>query len=86
MFISRKLYEIILKKRNECFSRGILPDYLSLSRQPMSDYQICRENCGKFFHDHRAFAGATGSHVSDKNDVFDEFNDFWQVIRKSLVV
>jgi hypothetical protein len=67
------------------YFRGILPDYLSLPRQPLSDYTIRYEgDCENFFDHPKAFACAIGSHHGDTSDVFQKFNRYWQRVRKSL--
>ena len=65
--------------------RGILPDYLSLPRQPMLDYTIRYQGeCTDFFKHSNSFACAAGSHHGDNQDVFDKFNRYWSHVRKFL--
>jgi hypothetical protein len=65
--------------------RGILPDYLSLPRHPMSDYGIRYQgNCENFFDHPKSFACAAGLHHGDNVDVFNKFNHYWQRVRKSI--
>ena len=65
--------------------RGILPDYLSLSRSPMSDYTIRYQgSCDNFFSDSKAFTCAAGLHHGESGDVFALFNRYWQEIRRKF--
>ncbi|CAF1219046.1 unnamed protein product [Adineta steineri] len=70
---------------SDVYVTGILPDYLSLPRTSMSDYQIRYVNdCEGFFANPNAFACAAGLHHGDTSDVFDKFHRYWQLIRKLL--
>jgi hypothetical protein len=67
------------------FFRGILPDYLSLPRQPISDYSIRYQgDCEDFFNHPNSYACAVGLHHGDTSDVFDKYNRYWQRVRKFL--
>ncbi|UJR09905.1 hypothetical protein I4U23_014127 [Adineta vaga] len=66
---------------SDVYMTGILPDYLSLARQPMSDYIIrYQSNCEDFFTNPKAFTCAVGSHHGDTTDVFHKYNLYWQQI------
>ncbi|CAF2669811.1 unnamed protein product [Rotaria sp. Silwood2] len=70
---------------SDVYLTGILPDYLSLRRQPMSDYNIRYQgSCEKFFENPKSFACAAGLHHGDTSDVFAIFNRYWQYVKKSL--
>lgn len=67
------------------FFRGILPDYLSLSRQSMSNYGIRYQgNCDNYFTGAQAFACAAGLHHGQSTDVFALFNRYWQEVRQKV--
>ena len=67
------------------FFSGILPDYLSIQRQPLPDYNIRYQgSCENFFENPKSFACAAGLHHGDSTDVFDKFNRYWQYVKKSL--
>ena len=64
---------------------GILPDYLSLERKPMSNYDIRYQgSCEKFFEGSNSFACAAGLHHGDSSDVFEKFNRYWQSVKNLL--
>jgi hypothetical protein len=66
------------------FFSGILSDYLSLPRHPMSNYHIRPGgNCENFFDDPKSFACPTNAHYGDASDAFPKFNRYWQHIRKA---
>ncbi|CAF0932941.1 unnamed protein product [Rotaria sordida] len=70
---------------SDVYLTGILPDYLSLRRQPMSDYTIRYQgSCENFFENPKSFACAAGLHHGDTSDVFSTFNRYWQSVKKSL--
>ncbi|CAF1577216.1 unnamed protein product [Rotaria sp. Silwood1] len=70
---------------SDVYLTGILPDYLSLQRQPMFDYNIRYQgNCENFFEHPKSFACAVGLHHGDTSDVFDKFNRYWQCVKKFL--
>lgn len=48
----------------------------------MSQYFIRAEgDCDNFFNSTNAFACAAGSHHGNTIDVFQQFNDYWQLIK-----
>jgi hypothetical protein len=62
---------------------GIIPDYLSIPRRSMSNYDVRYEgDCKDYFSHSNAFACAAGSHHGESSDVFSKFNRYWQLIRK----
>ncbi|CAF1691792.1 unnamed protein product, partial [Adineta ricciae] len=70
---------------SDVYMTGILPDYLSLPRHPISDFLIRYQgNCEGFFSNPKAFTCAVGSHHGDNSDVFAKYNQYWQSARKFL--
>ncbi|CAF3026608.1 unnamed protein product [Rotaria socialis] len=70
---------------SDVYLTGILPDYLSIERQPLPNYNIRYQgSCENFFENPTSFACAVGLHHGDSTDVFDKFNRYWQYVKKSL--
>lgn len=65
-----------------CYLRGIIPDYLSLRRQSMSDYEILYlGDCEPFFNQSKAFACATDFHHGNSAAVFYRYHQYWQMVK-----
>ncbi|CAF1272113.1 unnamed protein product [Rotaria sordida] len=68
---------------SDVYLTGIIPDYLSIPRQPLSDYKIeFIKSCDHFFRHSKAFACADSIHHGNTSDTFDKFNQYWQLIKK----
>jgi len=70
---------------SDVYLTGIIPNYLSISPQSISTYDIQYDgDCENFFNHSTAFACATGSHHGVSNDIFASFNICWQLIKKNI--
>lgn len=64
------------------FCSGIIPDYLSIQRQSLSNYKIrFTGDCDNFFNDSTAFVCAENNHHGQNIDVFKQFNHYWQIVK-----
>ncbi|CAF3066613.1 unnamed protein product [Rotaria socialis] len=68
---------------SDVYFTGIIPDYLSIPRQPLSNYSIrFFGNCDNFFNHPTAFACAGSSHHGNTSDTFNKFNQYWQLVKQ----
>ncbi|CAF3948866.1 unnamed protein product [Rotaria sp. Silwood2] len=68
---------------SDVYLTGIIPDYLSIPRQSLSDYDIEFTNgCDEFFRHSKAFACANSIHHGNTSDTFSKFNQYWQLVKK----
>ncbi|CAF4640272.1 unnamed protein product [Rotaria sp. Silwood1] len=71
---------------SDVYLTGIIPDYLSIPRQSLSDYKIeFTRSCDDFFRHSKAFACADSIHHGNTSDTFSKFNQYWQLIKNKHI-
>ncbi|CAF0913355.1 unnamed protein product [Didymodactylos carnosus] len=71
---------------SDVYITGILPDYLRINRESMSEYNIrYLGSCETFFNNYKhSFACAVGSHFGSANDVFIQYNKYWKTLKANI--